>query len=271
MKVAILCGGKGTRIREVSEATPKPMLSIGNKPILWHIMKIYGAYGINEFVLLLGYKGEIIRDYFLNLSDYISDVTIDFSKSGSERMTVHDAEKEPWKITFIDTGDATMTGGRIWKARKYLETERSFCLTYGDGVGDVDIHGLLGFHAKHEKCTSVTGVQPPGRFGEIRAKGEKVFAFNEKPQVTAGHINGGFMVCNSDIFRRYLTPVESEVFEAGPVEKMVKDGELMMFEHQGFWQAMDTPREYSLLNELWNTGKAPWKTWDRKERAKKAA
>jgi glucose-1-phosphate cytidylyltransferase len=260
MKVAILCGGRGTRIREVSELLPKPMVPIGDRPILWHIMKIYAAHGINEFILLLGYKGHSIREFFLNFGAYTADVTLDLS-GGQQKIQVHSTTSEPWKVTLVDTGENSMTGARLWRARKYLENEEDFCLTYGDGVGNIDVGRLLQFHKSHGKVATVTGVQPPGRFGELKVDGSRVLTFNEKPQASGGHINGGFFVLNRKVFSKYLSDREDLVLEKEPLEGLAKDAQLEMFRHDGFWQPMDTPREFQLLNDLWASHKAPWQVW----------
>ncbi|WP_282154076.1 glucose-1-phosphate cytidylyltransferase [Ruegeria atlantica] len=260
MRVAILCGGRGTRLREVSETLPKPMVPIGGRPILWHIMKIYASFGINDFVLLLGYKGDIIRDYFLGYYAKQVPVTVDLSSPGPERLTFHGDRSEDWRVTLVDTGDATLTGGRVWRAREFLGDE-PFCLTYGDGVGDVDVSKLIEFHKSHGRTTTLTGVYPPGRFGELAIADGAVQSFNEKPQVSGGYINGGFFVMNPNIFDDYLDDREDLVLEVDPMNKLTADSELMMFPHNGFWQPMDTPREHTLLNDLWTSGRAPWKIW----------
>lgn len=261
MKVAILCGGRGTRIREVSELMPKPMINVGNRPIIWHIMKIYAAHGLNDFILLLGFKGQYIREFFLNFAAYNTDVTIDLAAGSSNRITVHSDNSEPWKVTLLDTGENAMTGARVHRARKYLENESDFCLTYGDGLSDVNVKDLLKFHKAHGKVATVTGVRPPGRFGELRVEGSSVRAFNEKPQASGGRINGGFFVMKNQIFSRYLNEREDLILEREPLEGLARDKELEMFPHDGFWQPMDTPREYQLLNELWEAKKAPWQVW----------
>ncbi|MBV8728826.1 MAG: glucose-1-phosphate cytidylyltransferase [Acidobacteriia bacterium] len=261
MKVAILCGGRGTRLREVSEVIPKPMVHVGNMPILWHIMKIYSSHGFHEFVLLLGYKGEVIREFFLNFALHTTDVTIDLSRTDPERLTFHKAPNEPWKVTLADTGESALTGARIRNARQFLEDAETFMVTYGDGVGDVDISRLLQFHQSHGRIASVTAVRPPGRFGELHVDGCTVKSFQEKPQVTGGYINGGFFAFNRELFDRYLPPGDDVMLEREPLEQLISDGQLMAFPHEGFWQPMDTPREYQLLNEIWASGKAPWKNW----------
>jgi glucose-1-phosphate cytidylyltransferase len=259
MKVAILCGGRGTRIREVSETIPKPMVPIGEQPIIWHIMNTYAAHGLTDFVLLLGYKGTAIREYFLNFAAFTTDVTVNLAATGPERLTFHGKTTQPWRVTLVDTGENTMTGARVQRARAYLEPDGVFCLTYGDGVGDVNIGELLAFHRSHGKLATVTGVQPPGRFGELSLDGGHVRHFNEKPDVSGGYINGGFFVFNASVIGRYLNDREDLVLEREPLEALARDGELMIYRHRGFWQAMDTPREFQLLNELWQGGNAPWK------------
>jgi glucose-1-phosphate cytidylyltransferase len=261
MKAAILCGGRGTRLREVSDLIPKPMVPIGDKPIVWHIMKTYAAHGINEFVLLLGYKGSVIREFFLNFAMHTTDVTIDLSRTDSGRLTFHGTPSEPWKVTLVDTGEDAMTGARLRRARPFLNDCDTFCATYGDGVGDVDITALLKFHHDHGKLATLTGVLPPGRFGELVVQDHAVRTFNEKPQVSGGCINGGFFVFQRDVLDWALDDREDLVLEREPMEKLAAAGELMMFRHDGFWQPMDTPREYQLLNDLWSSGQAPWKIW----------
>jgi len=261
MKVAILCGGKGTRFREVNEIIPKPMAPIGNRPILWHIMKIYGAAGFNEFVLLLGYKGDYIREFFLNFAAYTTDVTVDFTRGEADRLTFHGKSSEPWQVTLVDTGENAMTGARIWRARRYLEPEGVFCATYGDGVADIDIAALIRFHKAHGKAGTLTGVHPPGRFGELTVKKSAVAKFNEKPKLSGGYINGGFFVFNADVFDRYLNDREDLILERDPLQRMAADGQLMMYQHDGFWHHMDTPHEFDALNDFWKSGKAPWKVW----------
>jgi glucose-1-phosphate cytidylyltransferase len=261
MKVAILCGGRGTRIREVSETLPKPMVPIGDRPVLWHIMKIYAAHGFQDFVLLLGYKGDIIREFFLNFAAHTADVTIDLNRTDAGRLTFHGIPSEPWKVTLVDTGENAMTGARIRRARRFLDDSDCFCATYGDGVGNVDVASLLDFHRSHGKLATLTGVLPPGRFGELSVEASAVRRFNEKPQVGGGFINGGFFVFQREVLDRYLDEREDLVLERGPLERLAGEGELMMYRHEGFWQPMDTPREYQLLNDLWASGRAPWKVW----------
>jgi glucose-1-phosphate cytidylyltransferase len=261
MKVAILCGGRGTRFREVSDVIPKPMAPIGNRPILWHIMKIYSSYGFNDFVLLLGYKGDYIRNFFLNFNWLANDITIDMSKHGAERVAFHSQSPEPWRVTCVDTGEDAMTGARFWRARKYLDQDGLFMGTYGDGVANIDIPKLIEFHKAHGKMATLTGAHPPGRFGELVLKGDHVLKFNEKPEFSGGYLNGGFFVFNASIFDRYLNDQEGLILEREPMQRMAADGELMMYRHDGYWHHMDTPYEFEVLNNMWKTGKAPWKIW----------
>lgn len=255
MKTIILAGGYGTRIRDVADDIPKPMIPIGPYPILWHIMKSYAHFGHKDFIICLGYKGQVIKDFFLNYEAYTRDFTISF---GSGDINYHNSHKESdWKVTLTDTGMRSMTGSRISRIRDYVGNE-DFMLTYGDGVSDVDIEELLAFHKSHGKILTVTGVRPPGRFGEmISQESGQVSAFNEKPQASAGRISGGFFVASPKLFD-YVTDDEDLVFEQEPIHKLVSDGELMMFKHDGFWQPMDTSREYLLLNSLYEKGNAPW-------------
>jgi len=260
MKVVILCGGKGTRLREETEYRPKPMVPIGNRPILWHIMKIYASHGFKEFVLCLGYKGDVIKDFFRNYLWMTSDITMKLGRRADAKFHTHHDE-EDWTVTLADTGEETMTAGRIHKIRQYIGDDKDFCLTYGDGVGNVDITKSIEFHRQHGKTLTVTAVHPPGRFGEMDLnKSGQVEAFNEKPQVTEGRINGGFFVANSNIFN-YLEDSENVMFEQQPIRKLTGKGQVMAFNHDGFWQPMDTFSEYNLLNKLWADGKAPWKSW----------
>jgi glucose-1-phosphate cytidylyltransferase len=261
MKVAILCGGRGTRLREVSDIVPKPMVQVGPMPILWHIMKIYSCHGFHEFVLLLGYKGEIIREFFLNFAMHATDVTIDLSRTDPGRLTFHGTPNEPWKVTLVDTGESALTGARIRNARHFLDDAKTFMVTYGDGVGDIDIARLLKFHQSHGRIATLTAVRPPGRFGELEVHDCAVESFREKPQVTGGYINGGFFVFNRALFDSYLPARDDLMLEREPLEQLIADKQLMAFAHDGFWQPMDTPREHQLLNDLWASGKAPWKMW----------
>jgi glucose-1-phosphate cytidylyltransferase len=258
--VMILCGGLGTRLREESDVRPKPMVTVGDRPILWHIMKIYSAHGLRDFILCLGYKGHVIKDYFLNYKTYSADLTVDLRRPEAISYHNHPLE-EDWKVTLVETGEATQTGGRVARARRYVDTE-TFCLTYGDGVGNIDITALLDFHKKHGKIGTITGVHPPGRFGELRAdRVGRVVEFNEKPQATEGIINGGFFVFRREFLDRYLSARDDEVLEVEPLQRLARDGELMVYVHEGFWQPMDTYREFKLLNDVWASGRAPWKVW----------
>ena len=258
MKTVILCGGYGTRIINVARDIPKPMIPIGPYPIIWHIMKYYSSYRHNDFVLCLGYKKQVIKDFFLNYEAHTKDFTISLSEQKDiEFHTDHDESE--WKVTLADTGLNSMTGARIAKIKKYIGNE-DFMLTYGDGVGDVNIDQLLAFHKSHGKILTVTGVRPPGRFGELVSKEGQVVEFNEKPQTTGGRISGGFFVASSRLFE-YLNDYEGLVFEQEPMRRLVADGELMVYEHDTFWQPMDTSREYKLLNELYEKGRAPWVSW----------
>ena len=260
MKVVILCGGYGTRIRDVADNIPKPMIPVGRFPILWHIMKYYACYGHKDFVLCLGYKSQAIKDFFLNYEAHIKDFTIDLGGKASVQFHTEHAESD-WRVTLAETGLNALTGARIRRAQKYLGDDDSFMLTYGDGVGDVDLDRLLAFHNSHGKALTVTGVRPPGRFGELLSDANgKVTEFNEKPQATGGRISGGFFVCRKNLFD-YLDDREDLMFEKEPMARLVKDGQLMVFEHDGFWQPMDTHREYQLLNDLYDSGKAPWVKW----------
>ena len=260
MKVVILCGGQGTRLREETEIRPKPMVEIGGRPILWHIMKLYATYGLTEFVLCLGYKGYIIKDFFINYEARMKDLTVHLgSRPGLEFHNGHD--EEGWEITLAETGETAMTGARLWRVRRYLN-DGPFCLTYGDGLGNVDVDQLLRFHRSHGKLGTVTGVRPPGRFGELQVIGERVASFAEKPQVTEGLINGGFFVFEPEFITRYLDDRDDLILEAEPLQRLAADGELMIWQHPGFWQPMDTYREWKLLDEMWATRTAPWKVWE---------
>jgi glucose-1-phosphate cytidylyltransferase len=262
MKAVILCGGSGTRIRDVSESLPKPMLPIGGKPIVWHIMKIYATHGVRDFVLCLGYKSWLIKEFFLNYRAMTSDVSVSLA---SGDVKVHgNVQVDDWNVTLAETGEDTMTGGRISAVRRYLEGDEPFLLTYGDGVSDVCIDKTIAFHKQHGKVATVTAVRPRGRFGEMRIDGGKVTEFNEKPEAAEGFINGGFFVCDARSIWTYLGTSPSTVLERDPMRRLAKDGELIAYPHTGFWQPMDTFREYSLLNELWASGEAPWKTWDKR-------
>jgi glucose-1-phosphate cytidylyltransferase len=256
MKVVILAGGYGTRIRDVADDIPKPMIPIGPYPILWHIMKSYAHFGYTEFIICLGYKGQSIKDFFLNYETQTRDFTITLGVGGLVSYLSNHTELG-WKITLADTGIHSMTGARIDRIKNFVNGE-DFMLTYGDGVSDIDIESLVKFHKSHGKILTVTGVRPPGRFGEMVANSDgKIIEFNEKPQATAGRINGGYFVANANLFN-YLNNNENLVFEKEPMQKLVEDNQLIMFEHDGFWQPMDTSREYHLLNDLYARGCAPW-------------
>jgi glucose-1-phosphate cytidylyltransferase len=260
MKVVILCGGLGTRIRDVADNIPKPMIPIGGYPILWHVMKYYSAFGHNEFILCLGYQGKVIKEFFLNYEVNTSDFTLTI---GDKKMVhFHDKiEEKDWKITFAETGEKTMTGARIRKIKKYLGDDETFLLTYGDGLSDVNISQLISYHHNHGRVLTLTGVRPAGRFGEIKCTDDGVISeFNEKPQAAEGRINGGFFVCNHHLFD-YLEDGDGLIFEKDPMMNLVKDKQLMQFNHDGFWQPMDTFREYVLLNSLFENNNAPWKIW----------
>jgi glucose-1-phosphate cytidylyltransferase len=256
MKAVILAGGLGTRISEETSIRPKPMVEIGGRPILWHILKIYSQHGINDFIICCGYKGYVIKEYFANYFLHTSDVTFDMQ---TNEMTVHSSVAEPWKVTLVDTGDASGTGGRIRRVRKYLTPDEPFCLTYGDGVADVDITALIEFHKKHNKSVTLTSVQPAARFGALGLKDTQIYSFQEKPSDEGGWINGGFFVLNPSAIDAVTD--DSQMFEREPITELVKQGEVHAFFHHGFWQAMDTLRDKHQLEDLWEKGKAPWKTW----------
>lgn len=259
-KAVILCGGQGTRIREASEVLPKPMLQIGGKPIVWHIMKGFAVHGVTEFVLCLGYKGWVIKEFFLNYRPMTTDVSLVLGDPGS--VVCHGPQdEEAWRITLAETGEPTMTGGRVAAVRRYVEGDEPFLLTYGDGVSDLDVGELLAFHRHHGKIATVTAVRPPGRFGEMQLDDTRVTEFNEKPQATEGFINGGFLVCDGRRFWDYLGADPSVVLEREPLQRLAREGQLVAFRHTGFWYAMDTLREYTFLNDLWASGRAPWQTW----------
>lgn len=260
MKTVILCGGYGTRIRDVSEDIPKPMIPIGNYPILWHIMKYYSFFGHKDFILCLGHKSEVIKNFFLNYEIRTNDISITLGSDNLVKYKTQHLEKG-WKITMAETGRNAMTGARVKRIKHYIGDDKNFMLTYGDGVGDIDLKKLIAFHLSHGKVATLTGVHPPGRFGELEYDDRnKVLGFNEKPQATGGRINGGFFVCRNEIFN-YLNDDENLVLEEGPIKNLVKDGELMIYKHDGFWQPMDTSREYSLLNKLFESKQAPWVKW----------
>jgi glucose-1-phosphate cytidylyltransferase len=256
MKLVILAGGLGTRISEETSIRPKPMIEIGGKPILWHIMKGYSHYGINEFIICCGYKGYVIKEYFANYFLHTSDVTFDMSKNS---MEVHQRNAEPWRVTLIDTGEETMTGGRVKRIFEYVKDDAAFCLTYGDGVSNVNISELLAFHAAKKVKATLTAAIPPGRFGALDLNGDMVNTFLEKPKGDGAMINGGFFVLSPEIFN-YITD-DSTIWEREPLELLAQEGNLAAYQHNGFWQPMDTLRDKVLLEELWQTGKAPWKVW----------
>ena len=259
MKVVILCGGKGTRLREETEYRPKPMVPIGSRPILWHIMSIYAAHGHTDFILCLGYKGEVIKDWFRNFHWMVSDVRLTIGHP--EQVSFYtDMPERSWTVTMVDTGLETMTGARIKRIEKYLDNDSEFLLTYGDGVGNVDIPASIAYHRSLDKTLTLTGVRPPGRWGELQAHGGLVSAFSEKPQTSQGRINGGFFVAKRCLFD-HLRDDPSLTFEREPLMSLAKAGQLGCFEHDGFWQPMDTYQEYMLLNRLWDEGKAEWKIW----------
>jgi glucose-1-phosphate cytidylyltransferase len=255
MKLVILAGGLGTRISEETTVRPKPMVEVGGRPVLWHIMKMYSHYGIHEFVLCLGYKGYLIKEFFANYFLHTSDVTIDLA---SNSLEVHHRSAEPWKVTLVDTGEATMTGGRLKRVARYLGDE-DFCFTYGDGVGDVDIGKLLEFHRGRKTLATLTAVQPPGRFGALDLQGERVLGFQEKPQGDGGWVNGGFFVLSPKVMD-YIDG-DATTWEKEPLQTLAAQGQLSSYFHRGFWQPMDTLRDKILLEELWSSGKAPWKSW----------
>ena len=255
MKAVILAGGLGTRISEETHLKPKPMVEIGGRPILWHVLKGYSAHGINDFVICAGYKGYVIKEYFANYFLHMSDVTFDMKEN---RMEVHQRRSEPWRVTIVDTGDATMTGGRLKRVREYLGDDL-FCFTYGDGVGDVNITESIAFHKREGRRATLTGVQPPGRFGALEIEGHQVKSFQEKPDGDGSWINGGFFVLEPSVID--LVDDDKTIWERKPLEALAKSDQLSIYKHNGFWQPMDTLRDKQLLEELWASGKAPWKTW----------
>ena len=256
MKAVILAGGLGTRISEETHLRPKPMIEIGGYPILWHIMKSYSTHGVNDFVICCGYKGYIIKEYFANYFLHMSDVTFDLSNN---QMEVHERHAEPWRVTLVDTGADTLTGGRLKRVANYVKDEDAFCFTYGDGVADIDISASIAFHRQHGKLATVTAVLPPGRYGALQREGDKVDGFIEKPRGDGGWINGGYFVLSPKV----LDFVDSDTtsWELEPLANLAQQNQLMAYEHSGFWQPMDTLREKTQLEELWQSGNAPWKTW----------
>lgn len=256
MKAVILAGGLGTRISEETHLKPKPMIEIGGKPILWHIMKVYSTHGINDFIICCGYKGYLIKEYFANYFLHMSDVTFDMAEN---RMEVHHRKAEPWRVTLVDTGEDTLTGGRLRRVADYLKNEEAFCFTYGDGVADIDIAAEIAFHKQHGCWATIAAVQPPGRYGALRMEGDRVDGFSEKPRGDGGVINGGFFVLSP----RCIDLIDGDLcsWEGKPLTRLAEMGQLMAFRHDGFWQPMDTLREKNLLEELWASGRAPWKVW----------
>jgi glucose-1-phosphate cytidylyltransferase len=256
MKAVILAGGKGTRISEESHLRPKPMIEIGGRPILWHIMSLYGAFGVTEFVVALGYRGEMIKQYFANYALYSSDITVDTRRG---EIQYHRNYAEPWRVTLVETGEETMTGGRLKRLARYLEPDESFCMTYGDGVADIDIGALIAFHRAHGRQATVTAVVPPGRYGALALDGDRVANFTEKPPGDNAFINGGFFVLRPAVLDRIAD--DATPWETAPLESLAAEGELRAFRHTGFWQPMDTLRDRNHLEALWQSGRAPWKVW----------
>lgn len=256
MKAVILAGGLGTRIAEETHLKPKPMIEIGGKPILWHIMKVFSAHGVNDFVICCGYKGYLIKEYFANYFLHMSDVTFDMA---SNKMEVHQNYAEPWRVTLVDTGEDTLTGGRLKRVASYVKDEQQFCFTYGDGVADINIRALIDFHRAHGKSATVTAVQPAGRYGALERQGHAVRGFVEKPRGDGGWISGGFFVLSPQCLE--LIEGDDSSWEGKPLTMLASNGELMAFEHKGFWQPMDTLRDKNHLEELWQAGRAPWKVW----------
>ena len=254
MKVILLAGGLGTRISEETDIKPKPMIEIGGKPILWHLMKIYAAHGLNDFIICCGYKGYVIKEYFLNYFYHLSDITIDIN---SNKIEIHDRFAEPWKITLVDTGENTMTGGRLRRVKKYLDG--TFCMTYGDGLADINLSKLIEFHKKHKKLATITGTEPPGRFGALKIHDDTVTGFQEKPKGDNSIINGGFFVLEPEVID--FISDDNTIWEKEPLENLAENNQLKVFKHYGFWQPMDTLREKNMLEKLWSSNQAPWKTW----------
>lgn len=255
MKCVLLAGGLGTRLSEETVHKPKPMVEIGGRPIIWHIMKTYSSHGINDFIICAGYKGYVIKEYFANYFLHMSDITFDMSKN---KVEIHQNKSEPWNVTIVDTGDETMTGGRLLRVKKYLDNE-TFCFTYGDGVSNVDISSLIEFHRVKNKWATVTAVQPPGRFGAIKMKKTTITSFEEKPQGEHGYINGGFFVLEPNVFD--LIENDSIIWEREPMERLAKLRQIEAYKHNSFWRPMDTLRDKNYLEELWSSNKAPWKIW----------
>ncbi len=256
MKAVILAGGRGSRLAEETEIRPKPMVTVGGMPILWHIMKIFSAHGVNDFIICLGYKGYMIKEYFANYFLHTSNVTFDMR---TNEMQVHENKSEPWKVTLVDTGLESQTGGRLLRIKKYLDDDDTFCFTYGDGVGDIDISALIAFHQAHGKLATVSAVRPPGRFGTMSLDGDTVSEFMEKQVAPGSYINGGYFVLSTGVFD-YLED-DLTIWEDKPVNKLSSEGNLIAFRHEGYWQPMDTIRERQFLEEYWQSGEAPWKVW----------
>ena len=256
MKAVILAGGMGTRLSEETSTRPKPMVEIGGNPILWHILKMYSYHGVNDFIICCGYKGYVIKEYFANYFLHMSDVTFDMS---TNRMQVHHMRAEPWKVTLVDTGDESMTGGRLLRVSEYIKNEEAFCFTYGDGLGDIDISAVVKFHKEHGKAATLTATFPPGRFGALNIKRRQVLNFQEKPRGDGAMINGGFFVLSPRVLNHLSR--DTDVFEQEPLQQLAASNELMAFEHHGFWHPMDTLRDKNYLEELWANGIAPWKMW----------
>ena len=257
MKAVILAGGLGTRLSEETSTKPKPMVEIGGMPILWHIMKIYSSHGINDFIVCLGYKGYIIKEYFKNYSLHMSDITFNMEDNSIE---VHKKRADPWNITLVDTGENSMTGGRLLRVKDYLKKEKNFCFTYGDGVGDINISELINFHHQHGLDATLTAVYPPGRFGALKISNNKVEKFTEKPKGDGGLINGGFFVLSTKVLSRISG--DESLWEQEPLKGLAIEGQLMAYRHEGFWQPMDTLRDKLFLEDLWVKNRAPWKSWD---------
>lgn len=256
MKAVILAGGRGTRIAEESVLRPKPMVEIGDRPILWHIMKIYAAHGITDFVICLGYKGYMIKEYFANYVLHAADVTVDLANNRLEYLS---GAPEPWTVTLVETGESTETGGRLKRVARWLKDDDAFCMTYGDGVADIDVTASIAFHRAHGRLATMTAVSPPGRFGALTLEGNRIAGFREKPRGDGGLINGGFFVLSPKVLD-YIAD-EATIWERDPLEKLAREDQLQAFRHDGFWQPMDTVRERTVLESLWSSGKAPWKSW----------
>jgi glucose-1-phosphate cytidylyltransferase len=257
MKAVILAGGFGTRISEETHLRPKPMIEIGGRPILWHIMKVYSAHGVHDFIICCGYKGYVIKEYFANYFLHMSDVTFDMANN---RMEVHQKKAEPWKVTLVDTGDETLTGGRLRRVADFVSAEEAFFFTYGDGLADIDVSAQLSYHRSHGKLATVTAVQPPGRYGALLRQGDSVLGFQEKPPGDGAWINGGFFVLSPRVIDYIAGDLSS--WEGGALETLAREGQLAAFEHTGFWQPMDTLRDKNQLEQLWATGRAPWRVWE---------